>query len=66
MELRNPHVIQLFFGQTKRSLETRLSEYSCCVTNQDLYKSSIAKYCWSVGHNFNFQLAKIILKLNRI
>ena len=47
---------------TKRNFETRLNEYLRCVTNQDIYKSSIAKYFSSPGRNCNFQSAKIILQ----
>ena len=55
-----------YIGQTKRSLETRLSKHLRCVTNQEIYKSSIAKHCWSTGYDFNFHQAKIILKPNRM
>ena len=55
-----------YICQTKRNLETRLSEHLRCVTNQEIYKSSIAKHCWSASHNFNFHQAKIILKPNHI
>ena len=55
-----------YIGQTKRNLQTSLSEHLHYVTNQEIYKSSIAKHCWSTGHNFNFHQAKIIFKPNRI
>ena len=32
----------------------------------NIYKSSIAKHCWSTGHNFNFHQSKIIFKPYRI
>ena len=34
-----------YMGQTKYNLETRLSEHSHSVTNQEIYKSSITEYC---------------------
>ena len=49
-----------YIGQTKCNLETRLSEHSRYVNNQEIYKSSIAKHFWSTGHKFNFHEAKII------
>ena len=55
-----------YIGQIKRNLESRLSKHSRCVNNQEIYKSSIAKHCWSAGHNFNFIQTKIIFKPNRI
>lgn len=32
--------------------------------NQEISKSSIAKYSWDSGHGFNFQNSKIILNVN--
>ena len=50
----------------KLNFDTHLSEHLNCVTNQEVYKYSIAKHYWSAGHNFNFHQAKTIFKPNGI
>ena len=50
----------------KIAISLILANHLRCVTNQEIYKFSIATHCWSAGHNFSFHQAKIIFKPNRI
>ena len=56
--------VKIFILTEQRDLETL--EHLCCVTNQEGYKSSIAKHRWSTGHNLSFEQVKTIFKPIRI
>ena len=41
-------------------IETRLDEHHCKVINEEINTSSIASYCWSFNHYFDFTKAYIV------
>ena len=52
----------VYFGESKRSLKSRLDEHKRC--NCD--KNGIAKHCWEACHNFNWDQQKVIDRESRL
>ena len=52
-----------YVGQTKRSLKARVTEHQRMVKNMDTNKSAIAAHYWENNHIFNFDTARIIVRV---
>ena len=50
----------VYFGESKWSLKSRSDEHKRSVRNCDCDKNEIAKHCWEVDHNFNWDQKKVI------
>ena len=50
-----------YFGESKRSLKSRLDEHKRPVRNCDCDKHEIAKHYWEANHNFNWYYYYIII-----
>lgn len=53
---------QVYIGETKRRLETRLKEHRDACVKQDLQRSAIAEHAWSNDHPIRWEESKVIDK----
>ena len=50
----------VYFGESKQSLKLHSDEHQRSVRNCNCGKDEIAKHCWVVDHNFNWDQKKVI------
>ena len=56
----------VYFGESKRSLKSRLDEYKRSVRNYDCEKKEIAEHCWEANHNFSWDQKKVTDRESRL
>ena len=56
----------VYFGESKRSLKPHSDEHKRSVRNCDCDRKEIAKHCWEVDHNFNWDQKKVIDRESRL
>ena len=56
----------VYFGESKRSLESRSDEHKRSVRNCSYYNNEIAKYCLEAYHDFNWDQEKVIDRESRL
>ena len=56
----------IYFGESKQSLKSRSDEHKKSVRNCDFDENEIAKHCWEVDYNFNWDQKKVICRESRL
>ena len=55
-----------YFGESKRSLKSHSDQHKRSLRNCDCDKNEIAKQCWEVDHNFNWDQKNVIDRESRL
>ena len=58
IDCRNPEAV--YFGESKQSLKSCSDEHERSFRNYNCDKTEIAKHCWEVDHDFNWDQKKVI------